>query len=115
MNLTATGVVVSELRVRKFRQLIRGGNSGRFFRTIDQIRKSSDNIVELFFNVENPNCPLGGNTCPCKWFWNYKSYPHILAGYYLRDHLDILGMMERLFSHNRPRSMKQKIAAEKAK
>ncbi|KAK3279253.1 hypothetical protein CYMTET_12846 [Cymbomonas tetramitiformis] len=115
MNLTATGVVVSELRVRKFRQLIRGENPGRFFRTMDQVRKYSDDIVELSFNIEDPDSPVDGNTCSCKWFWSYKSCPHILAGYYLRDDLDIFGLMERAFPHNRPRTMKQKIAAEQAK
>eukprot|EP00854_Cymbomonas_tetramitiformis_P016838 gene16838-20004_t len=61
MNLTATGVVVSELRVRKFRQLIRGENPGRFFRTMDQVRKYSDDIVELSFNIEDPpDSPVDG-------------------------------------------------------
>ncbi|KAK3271852.1 hypothetical protein CYMTET_19820 [Cymbomonas tetramitiformis] len=116
MNLTSTGKVVNKLRVSKFRQIIRGENpTGGFFHSMDQIRKYSEDIVEVCFNLQDPKCPMDGDSCSCDWFWSYKSCPHILAAYYLKEELGIFGMMQRAFPPNRPRTMKEKIAAEKAK
>ncbi|KAK3275790.1 hypothetical protein CYMTET_16096 [Cymbomonas tetramitiformis] len=93
-----------------------GENPRNFFRSLDIIRKYSEDIVELTFNVDNPTCPLDGDACSCKWFWTCKCCPHmILAAYHLRDGLDIFQLCEEAFPANRPKSMQQKIAAEAAK
>ncbi|KAK3282935.1 hypothetical protein CYMTET_9342 [Cymbomonas tetramitiformis] len=115
MNLNATGKAVTELRVSKFRLLIRGENPRNFFHSLDLVRKYSDDIVELTFNVDDPTDPVNGDACSCKWFWYCKCCPHILAAYHLRDCLDIFGMMERAFPHNKPKTMCQKRAAEACK
>ncbi|KAK3278031.1 hypothetical protein CYMTET_14006 [Cymbomonas tetramitiformis] len=72
MNRTASGKVVNELRVSKFRLLIRGDNPRNFFRSLDVVRKYMDDIVDLTFNVEDPTCPVNGDACSCKWFWHCK-------------------------------------------
>ncbi|KAK3280813.1 hypothetical protein CYMTET_11366 [Cymbomonas tetramitiformis] len=115
MNLTATGKAVTELRVSKFRLLIHGENPRNFFHSLDLVRKYSDDIVELTFNVDDPTDPVNGDACSCKWFWYCKCCPHILAAYHLRVCLDIFGMMERAFPHNKPKTMSQKRAAEACK
>ncbi|KAK3282344.1 hypothetical protein CYMTET_9902 [Cymbomonas tetramitiformis] len=63
MNKTSSGKLLSDLRVSKFRQLVRGENPRNFFRSLDIIRKYSDDIVELTFNVDDPSCPLDGDAC----------------------------------------------------
>ncbi|KAK3251877.1 hypothetical protein CYMTET_38799 [Cymbomonas tetramitiformis] len=64
MNLNATGKVATELRVSKFRLLIRAENSRNFFHSLlDLVRKYSDDIVELTFNVDDPTDPVDGNAC----------------------------------------------------
>eukprot|EP00854_Cymbomonas_tetramitiformis_P003922 gene3922-4886_t len=65
MNLNATGKVATELRVSKFRLLIRAENSRNFFHSLlDLVRKYSDDIVELTFNVDDPTDPVDGNASP---------------------------------------------------
>ncbi|KAK3266523.1 hypothetical protein CYMTET_24863 [Cymbomonas tetramitiformis] len=115
MNLNATGKKVTELRVSKFRLLIRGENPRNFFHSLDLVRKYSEDIVELTFNVDDPTDLVDGDACSCKWFWNCRCCPHILAGYHLRDGLDIFGMMESAFPPNKPKTMKQKRDAEACK
>ncbi|KAK3274815.1 hypothetical protein CYMTET_17024 [Cymbomonas tetramitiformis] len=65
MNRTASGKVVNEFRVSKFRLLIRGDNPRNFFRSLDVVRKYMDDIVELTFKVEDPTCPVNGDACSC--------------------------------------------------
>eukprot|EP00854_Cymbomonas_tetramitiformis_P029597 gene29597-36879_t len=65
MNLNATGKKVTELRVSKFRLLIRGENPRNFFHTLDLVRKYSEDIVELTFNVDDPTDRVDGDACSC--------------------------------------------------
>eukprot|EP00854_Cymbomonas_tetramitiformis_P002845 gene2845-3643_t len=54
MTLTSTGKVVNKLRVSKFRQIIRGENPKVFFHSMGQIRKYSEDILEVYFNLQDP-------------------------------------------------------------
>ncbi|KAK3249589.1 hypothetical protein CYMTET_40992 [Cymbomonas tetramitiformis] len=118
VNLENTQIQVSELRVRKKRDLMRGVNTRNFFKDMPTIRKYSADICEVVLNENeggNHQCPIDGDSCTCFWFWHCRVCQHLLAVQHLQNCLDIHGMLERAFPHNKPKTMKMKIAAEAAK
>jgi hypothetical protein len=111
MNLRADeDTVVSQLRCKKYRSLLRGDAEARaFFKNFAQVQKYSALVEVVLYEKFAPNVfhKEHGQSCSCYFFDAYNTCPHLLAVLCIKGCIDLASLTADPFVPNKRRGRKR--------